>query len=204
MITELYAPFLLTATLIELTPGPNMAWLALTSASHGRRSGCAAVAGIALGLSVLAVVTAAGLAELAMRSVFVFGLLRYAGVAYLLWLAWKAWVGDNELSVNIAGQDALGAWFRDGLLLNIFNPKAAVFFITVLPVYISSEYRIAPQTALLSASYVAIATVVHLFVVALAGKAHRWLGAGNETFIIRRVFAASLAAVAVWFMIISA
>lgn len=204
MLTDLYAPFLLTTLLIELTPGPNMAWLALTSASHGRRSGFAAVAGIALGLALLAAASAVGLAELATRSPVVFGLLRYAGVAYLLWLAWKAWTGEDELSPDIANQDALGAWFRHGLLLNLLNPKAAVFFITVLPAYISAEVSIAPQTAVLSASYVAIATAIHLFIVAFAGHTHKWISAGNRSHVIRRVFAGLLAAIAIWFLISSA
>lgn len=204
MLTDLYAPFLLTTLLIELTPGPNMAWLALTSASHGRRSGFAAVAGIALGLALLAAASAVGLAELATRSLVVFGLLRYAGVAYLLWLAWKAWTGEDELSPDIANQDALGAWFRHGLLLNLLNPKAAVFFITVLPAYISAEVPIAPQTAILSASYVAIATAIHLIIVAFAGHAHKWISVGNRSHIIRRIFAGLLATTAAWFLISTA
>lgn len=201
MLTDLYAPFLLTTLLIELTPGPNMAWLALTSASHGRRSGFAAVAGIALGLALLATASAVGLAELASRSPFVFGLLRYAGAAYLLWLAWKAWTGEDELSPDITNQNALRAWFRHGLLLNLLNPKAAVFFITVLPAYISADAPVAPQTALLSASYVAIATAVHLMIVAFAGQAHGWISVGNRNHIIRRIFAGLLAAIAIWFLI---
>jgi len=204
MLTDLYAPFLLTTLLIELTPGPNMAWLALTSASHGKRSGFAAVAGIALGLALLAGASAVGLAELATRSPFVFGLLRYAGVAYLLWLSWKAWFGEDELSPDIANQDALGGWFRHGLLLNLLNPKAAVFFITVLPAYISAEAPVAPQTALLSASYVAIATAIHITIVALAGHAHGWISVGNRSHIIRRVFAGLLAAIAIWFLVSTA
>lgn len=195
---------MLTTLLIELTPGPNMAWLALTSASHGKRSGFAAVAGIALGLALLAGASAVGLAELATRSPFVFGLLRYAGVAYLLWLAWKAWAGDDELSPDIANQDALGAWLRHGLLLNLLNPKAAVFFITVLPAYILADAPVAPQTILLSASYVAVATAIHLFIVAFAGQAHGWISVGNRSNFIRRVFAGLLAAIAVWFLISTA
>lgn len=204
MLTEMFVPFLITALLIELTPGPNMAWLALTSASQGRRSGFAAVAGIALGLALLAAASAVGLAELATRSPFVFGLLRYAGVAYLLWLAWKAWVGEGELSPDIANQNALGAWFRHGLLLNLLNPKAAVFFITVLPAYISADAPIAPQTALLSASYVAIATFIHLIIVAFAGQAHGWISVGNRSQIVRRIFAVLLAVIAFWFLISTA
>lgn len=201
MLPDLYAPFLLTTLLIELTPGPNMAWLALTSASHGKRSGFAAVAGIALGLALLAAASAVGLAELATRSPLVFGLLRYAGVAYLLWLAWKAWTGEEELSPDIANQNAFGAWFRHGLLLNLLNPKAAVFFITVLPAYISADAPVAPQTALLSASYVVIATAIHLIIVAFAGQAHNWILVGNRSHVIRRVFAILLATIAIWFLI---
>lgn len=201
MLTDLYAPFLLTALLIELTPGPNMAWLALTGASHGRRAGFAAVAGIALGLALLAAGSAVGLAELASRSSFAFALLRYAGVAYLLWLAWKAWAGDDELSPHVADQDALRAWFRHGLFLNLLNPKAAVFFIAVLPAYISPDGPVAPQSAVLSASYVAIATAVHLIIVAFAGQAHEWISVGNRTHIVRRIFAVLLAAIACWFLV---
>lgn len=201
MLTDMYASFLLTTLLIELTPGPNMAWLALTSASHGKRSGFAAVAGIALGLALLAAASAAGLTELATRSPFVFGLLRYAGVAYLLWLACKAWIGEDEMSPDIVGQSALGAWFRHGLLLNLLNPKAAMFFITVLPAYISADLSVAPQTALLSASYVAIATAIHLLIVAFAGQAHDWISVGNRSRLMRRIFAMLLAAFAIWFVI---
>jgi len=201
MLTDLFIPFLVTTLLIELTPGPNMAWLALTSATQGKRSGFAAVAGIATGLAILAVASAVGLAELAARSPFAFGLLRYAGVAYLLWLAWQTWVGEKELATEQIDATALAAWFRHGLLLNLLNPKAAVFFITVLPAYIVTNAPIVPQTALLSASYVAIATTVHLVIVALASQAHGWMTVGNRRHKVRRIFAVLLAIVAIWFLV---
>jgi len=199
-MTHLFIPFFVTTVLIELTPGPNMAWLALTSASEGKRSGFAAVAGIALGLAILTAASAIGLAELATRSPEIFSLLRYAGVAYLLWLAWKTWAGEDEAISDVISKKALGAWFRHGLLLNLLNPKAAVFFITVLPAYISQSAPVAPQTALLSASYVAIATFVHLVIVALAAQAHGWISTGNRARIVRRVFAVLLALIAIWFL----
>lgn len=201
MLTDLYAPFLLTTLLIELTPGPNMAWLALTSASQGKRSGFAAVAGIASGLGVLAAASALGLTEIATRSPIIFALLRYAGVAYLLWLAWSAWMDEDKLSRNIANQNAFGAWFRHGLLLNLLNPKAAVFFIAVLPAYISTHSPVAPQLALLSGSYVAVATAIHLIIVLFAGQTHNWIMVGDRRRIISRIFAGLLAAIAIWFLI---
>jgi threonine/homoserine/homoserine lactone efflux protein len=204
VITELFIPFLVTTMLIELTPGPNMAWLALTSASEGKRSGFAAVAGIALGLAMLAAASAIGLAELATRSPTIFSLLRYAGVAYLFWLAWKTWAGKDEPVPENISKNALGAWFRHGLLLNLLNPKAAVFFLTVLPAYIMQSAPVAPQTALLSASYVAIATFVHLAIVALAAQAHGWISTGTRVRVVRRVFAVLLAIIAIWFLMSSA
>ena len=199
MLTDLFIPFLVTAILIELTPGPNMAWLALASATHGKRAGFAAVAGIAAGLFLLAVASAAGLAELAARSPLAFGLLRYAGVAYLLWLAWQTWVGDSKSTSEDVEHMAAGQWSRHGLLLNLLNPKAAVFFAAVLPGYIHAEAFVARQTMLLSGSYVIIATLVHLTIVMLAAQAHGWLQSGRRAAFIRRVFAGLLAIVALWF-----
>ena len=204
MITALFLPFLITTMLIELTPGPNMAWLALTSATQGKRSGFAAVAGIATGLAILALASAMGLAALAARAPFAFSLLRYAGVAYLLWLAWQTWVGEKEAATGEIDAKAMAAWFRHGLLLNLLNPKAAVFFVTVLPAYIARNAPMVPQTMLLSANYVAIATAVHLVIVALAAQAHGWMTVGNRRNQVRRIFAVLLAMVAIWFLVSTA
>ena len=201
MITALFLPFLITTMLIELTPGPNMAWLALTSATQGKRSGFAAVAGIATGLAILALASAMGLAALAARAPFAFSLLRYADVAYLLWLAWQTWVGEKEAATGEIDAKAMAAWFRHGLLLNLLNPKAAVFFVTVLPAYIARNAPMVPQTMLLSANYVAIATAVHLVIVALAAQAHGWMTVGNRRNQVRRTFAGLLAMVAIWFLV---
>lgn len=205
MFSPLFPAFLLTALLIELTPGPNMAWLALTSAGEGRRAGLAAVTGISLGLAVLGLAAALGLAELASASPLIFGLLRYAGVAYLLWLAWQAWNGEGEVSPGTAkDKTQFSAWFRHGLLLNLLNPKAAVFFIAVLPAYIAADAPVMPQTLALSISYVAIATVIHVSIVLLAAKAHNGLAGGPRQRIVRRCFAVLLAAIAIWFLVSTA
>ncbi|MGB5078660.1 MAG: LysE family translocator [Sphingorhabdus sp.] len=200
MLTSLFVPFLVTAILIELTPGPNMAWLALISASKGKRAGFAAVSGIALGLGCLGAASAFGLAELSRRSPFTFELLRYAGVGYLFWLAWKAWDDDEGVSPETARYSYPTAWFRQGLLLNIFNPKAAVFFVVVLPAYIKADEPVGAQTFVLSATYVIVATTVHAALVLLAGQAHNWIARGHRQRNIRRLFAVLLAAIAVWFL----
>ena len=203
MFTSNFLPFLLTAILIELTPGPNMAWIALTGASVGKRAALAATAGIALGLAIVGAAAAFGLAELAKASPHLFALLRYAGAAYLLWLAWKAWEGKSDVSPEHAHNGNV-RWFRHGLLLNLLNPKAALFFVAILPSYVDSAAPIMPQTLLLSATYVAVATLVHLLLALLAGRAHEWFERGQNAVLVRKSCALLIAAVAIWFLISTA
>src|SRR3954447_6250557 len=80
--------FALTCAIVEITPGPNMAWLAALSLSRGWRIGLAAVAGVALGLSAYGIAAALGVAAVIENSAFLYEALRWGGVAYLLWLAW--------------------------------------------------------------------------------------------------------------------
>lgn len=199
MLTDHFLPFLLTAILIELTPGPNMAWLALTGASVGKRAALSATVGIALGLAIVAAVSALGLAKLAQTSPQLFALLRYAGAAYLLWLAWQAWHGKGDVSPEHA-HDGNARWFRHGLFLNLLNPKAALFFVAILPGYVESSAPVMPQTLLLSATYVAVATLVHLVLALLSSQAHNWFARSDNAVLMRRVCAMLIAAVAFWFL----
>jgi threonine/homoserine/homoserine lactone efflux protein len=87
---SLLLAFALTALIIEITPGPNMTYLAALSLSSGARTGFAAVAGIALGLMTYGLIAAFGLTTIIDDSPFLYGLLRWGGVLFLLWLAWEA------------------------------------------------------------------------------------------------------------------
>ena len=95
-MSESFAEFLIAAIVMELTPGPNMAWLALLSAREGRRAGFVAVAGIALGLSLLAIAASAGFAALIDTYPLLYEAIRWAGVLFLLYLAFEAWRGEGQ------------------------------------------------------------------------------------------------------------
>ena len=84
IITDLTLPFLYIALLIELTPGPNMTWLALLSLQHGRGAGLAALAGVATGLAILAVVALFALTQASGIAPQWLWVLKYVGIAYLL------------------------------------------------------------------------------------------------------------------------
>lgn len=193
--------FLLTALLIELTPGPNMAYLALVSAVQGRRAGLAATLGVALGLSIIGLAAALGLAALINASPTAFAFLRWGGAAYLGWLAIEAWWGAREVSperANLDGDEV--KHFRRGLIVNLLNPKAGLFFVAVLPGFVAPSDNLVAQTVLLTALYVAVATAVHLSIVVLAGSVNAWFERPERQAIARRVFAILLAGVALYFL----
>lgn len=192
------AAFALISLVIELTPGPNMAYLALIAATDGRKPGYAAVAGVAAGLTVVGVAAALGLAALIEASAIIYQALRWAGVAYLLWLAWEGWRGAVEASEHAKIGSTLLQFFQRGLITNLLNPKAAVFYVAVLPTFLTPAPSMA-EILTLTAIYVGVATFVHAGLVTAAGAARRWLYAadGRET-AVRRMFAVALVAVAGW------
>ena len=196
------AAFALTSLIIELTPGPNMAYLAALSLSRGTRAGIAAVAGIMLGLAIVGLAAAFGVATLIQQSTVLYETMRWAGVAYLLWLAWEGWAGEREGSSDAAAASADTPWFafRRGLITNLLNPKAGVFYVATLPRFVDAAAgELTQQTIALSAIYVSIATLVHLAIVLLAGRLFALLETPDSRRTTRRVLSLALVAIAVWF-----
>ena len=194
---ELLLSFAVASLLIELTPGPNMAYLAILSVEHGRRAGLAAVAGIATGLLVIGIAAALGLAALIDTVPLAYEVLRWAGVAYLFWLAWEGWRG-SETSAADASAAWAGRYFGRGFITNLLNPKAFLFYVAVLPRFVDASLPVTRQTVVLSIVYVAVATVVHAGIALLAGTARRLPAVTDHEVMIRRFLAAALAGVAVW------
>lgn len=193
--------FALTCVIIEITPGPNMTYLAALSLSNGMRTGFAAVAGIALGLMTYGITAALGLAALIDNSPLLYGLLRWTGVAYLLWLAWESWASERETSPD-ATDGGGRPWpaFRRGLITNLLNPKAAVFYVAVLPEFVRADGGpLVAQTLLLSIVYVAVATAVHSGIVVLAGTLQTTVATTGRRRAIRRALALALVGIAIWF-----
>lgn len=194
------AGFALTCLAIEITPGPNMAYLAIVSLDQGRRSGFAVVAGVALGLALIGAAAAAGLAAFLSGSPMLYEALRWGGVAYLCYLAWEGWRDAGESSpARMETDGTLGTYFRRGLIVNLLNPKAAVFYVTVLPSFMAETAPATPQAALLTAMYVAIATGIHLAIVMAGAGLRPILTDPQRNRLVRRVLSLALLAVAAWF-----
>jgi threonine/homoserine/homoserine lactone efflux protein len=186
--------FAIAAILAEITPGPNMGYLAALSIAQGRRAGLAAVAGVALGLALLGFGVAIG-AEILMQILPSAGpLLRWGGVAYLFWLAIDTWRGEQVMK-----EGAFVPSFRRGLIVNLLNPKAAVFYLAVLPLFAGEPVGALGPLLWLTALNVVIATTIHTLVVLGASSFRGGLMNENRAVIIRRGAAIMLGLVALWF-----
>lgn len=191
--------YLVTVLVIELTPGPNMGYLAIVAARQGRRAGLAGVAGAAVALSVYVLAAAEGLAKLVLSLPSAYAVLRWLGVGYLLWLAVETWRdGASPPPPASVLADAPGRAFRRSLVSNLLNIKAALLYVVVLPSFLRPGREIAPQVLMLGAIHVALSTAVHTGVVFGAA----WLsGRGSEqprSSAVDRAFALALCATAVW------
>lgn len=193
--------FALASLIIEAIPGPNQTYLAALTLQHGLRAGLSAVAGIALGLSIYGLAATLGVATLIEQSPLLYGVLRWTGVVYFLWLAWENWRGEEGDTAEAAKQgEAERTAFRRGLITNLLNPKAAIFYVAVLPGFIvNGAGHVLWQTFLLSTVFVTVATFTHLVVVFAASRLQGYLTDPEWRQPVRRGLALLLAGVAVWF-----
>jgi threonine/homoserine/homoserine lactone efflux protein len=131
--------FLTAALLLNLTPGNDMMFVLGQSIKGGPKRGIAASFGIATGSLIHLGLVALGLAVVLKENPMLFEAIRWAGVAYLLWIAWKTLRSKSnvQLAVDVKGT-ALRAW-RDGTLVNLLNPKVIVFMFAFLPPFVRPE-----------------------------------------------------------------
>jgi threonine/homoserine/homoserine lactone efflux protein len=120
-------------------PGPNTIYISTRSLAHGTRAGVVSVLGVETGTAVYAAATALGLSALIAASPTAFTVIRYLGAAYLVHLAVRELTrrrnGADEPGQGAPGR--LGRVYRDGLLMNLLNPKVALFFLAFLPQFLT-------------------------------------------------------------------
>lgn len=121
-----------------LTPGPNMAYLISRSICQGRMAGLVSLAGVGTGFLVFLVATMLGLTAVLAALPLAFDLIRWAGAAYLAWLAWNALRpgGHSPFQVRDLPPDSPRRLYMMGLVTNLLNPKAAMLYLSLLPQFI--------------------------------------------------------------------
>jgi len=165
--------FSAAALALTVTPGPDMLLIASSSVSQGKRAGFATLSGIIAGTYCHALAAALGLSQLLLRLPFAFNLLRFAGVAYLFYLAWKTFRSKAAVfcpNVSMPKISARQAFLR-GLLTNLFNPKMMLFVLALFPQFVRPEAgAVAMQIMLLATVLNLIGLLVNGVVIFAAGK----------------------------------
>jgi len=154
------AVFVTAALGLLVLPGPAVLYIVTRSAAQGRRAGLASVLGIELGSLCHAVAAAFGLSAILVASALAFSVVKYAGAAYLIYLGIRALLGRHDASTeDDAPPRSFSELFRKGLLVNLLNPKTALFFYAFLPQFVD-PHRGPPivQTLILGGIFVLMAT----------------------------------------------
>jgi threonine/homoserine/homoserine lactone efflux protein len=174
----LLAPFLVAALALNLTPGADMTYVLARSVSQGRGAGVLSAFGIATGSVVHTVAAAVGLSAILLHSQTAFLVIKYAGAAYLLYLAFRAlWDGRTAATGGKARPPApLTRVYLDGVVINVMNPKVALFILAFLPQFVDpAKGHVAAQIVLLGTFFNIGGTVVNCAVAWASSAASRKL-----------------------------
>jgi threonine/homoserine/homoserine lactone efflux protein len=122
-----------------LIPGPAVLYIVTQSADQGRSAGLASVAGIHIGTFVHIVAAAVGLSALILASAVAFSVVKFAGAAYLIYLGVRKLLERGSASEAEPRQAPLRRVFAQGAIVNVLNPKTALFFLAFLPQFVDTE-----------------------------------------------------------------
>lgn len=194
--------FLLTALIVCLAPGIGVIYSIATSLGGGLRAGLWAAVGCTLATCVHLAAALAGLAAVLHTSALLFQAVKFAGVAYLLWMAWTTLQGSGALQVRpdtAARHRGAGRIVWRGIMLNLLNPKLPMFFVAFLPQFLPADAA-NPTLALihLGLGFVAMTALVMTGYALAAGTLRaRLVESARAMAWMRRAFAASFAALGV-------
>jgi threonine/homoserine/homoserine lactone efflux protein len=170
------ALFAAACLVLTATPGPDMLLIASRSVSQGKAAGFATLAGIQVGTYCHAAAAALGLSQLFVVVPIAYDVVRYAGVAYLLYLAWQTFRSTGTAFAPTAGlrRYPIAVVFRQGLLTNLLNPKMALFVLALFPQFVNpGAGSVAVQIMLLATLLNLIGIVVNGAVILTASRLGR-------------------------------
>jgi threonine/homoserine/homoserine lactone efflux protein len=175
--TATFAVFAVAAVTLLLIPGPAVLYVVSRSVDQGRAAGFASVAGIHVGSLLHVAAAALGLSALLVSSALAFDAVRYLGAAYLVWLGLQRLLARDEAAGPTRhARDRLGRIFAQGVVVNVLNPKTALFFFAFLPQFVDASAGAVPlQVVVLGATFTGIGLVTDGAYALLAATGAGWL-----------------------------
>lgn len=169
--------FVAAALVVLLIPGPGVMYVVARSVGQGHRAGIASALGLSAGTLVHAAAATAGLSAIVLASATAFGIVKLLGAGYLIYLGITTIMTSRPSASTEADTPVpLPRLFTDGVIVSVFNPKIAVFFLAFLPQFVDPNAGPVPQQVmLLGLMYAALALVTDSGYALLAGTLRRWL-----------------------------
>lgn len=173
MDLSLWMTFVGATLLLLIIPGPTVVLVLTYALTQGRRVAVASAAGVALGDFIAMTASLVGLGALVLASSTLFAALKWVGAAYLVWMGIgmiRSAGSAKAIQIEDAPQLSAGAVFRNAAVVTALNPKGIVFFIAFVPQFIRTDAALAPQFAILIATFVSLATINVLVYALLADR----------------------------------
>lgn len=169
--------FIVAALVVLLVPGPGVLYVVARSAGQGYRAGLASVLGLSAGALVHVVAATVGLSTVLLTSAAAFGIVKALGAGYLIYLGIRTlFSAGPAVSMEVPAPLSLNRVLADGVVVSIFNPKIALFFLAFLPQFVEPGLGAVPrQIFLLGLIYVGLALVTDSAYALLAGSLRQWL-----------------------------
>lgn len=173
---EMLLAFIGATIVLGLIPGPNVALNVANSVTYGPRYGFLTVAGTSAAMIPQLALTCIGMAAALRFLSDVFEILRWAGVAYLVYIGWRQWVAPVvDLTAIHAQPKSVKAIFWRGFLVSLTNPKTLLFYGAFFPQFVDVQEPLLPQMVVLSAIFLVVITMIDCTWSLLAGTARRFL-----------------------------
>lgn len=179
------------ATATVFSPGPGVLMTLSNALRYGLRGTIGGIFGIAFGALVVAAISATSVGIVLATSAFAFTIMKFIGAAYLIYLGIRLWRAE-PFNLAAPGADAapgagFGRRFAEGLSLQLTNPKAIFFFLSVFPQFIQPELSYAGQFTLLVLTYSALVVVIHCLYALSARHARGWLTSARGGRLLNRI-----------------
>jgi threonine/homoserine/homoserine lactone efflux protein len=171
------ALFAVAALALLLVPGPAVLYIVAQSAEHGRRAGLVSVAGVHVGTLVHVGAAAVGVSALIASSAVAFTVVKYAGAAYLIYLGVRRLLTSEPSDVPVPRAQPLRRLFAQGAIVNVLNPKTALFFLAFLPQFVDPDAKVWTQILVFGLTFVLLGFASDGLYALAAGTFARWLRA---------------------------
>jgi threonine/homoserine/homoserine lactone efflux protein len=163
--------------LLAITPGPDLLYIATRSLTQGKRAGVVSAMGVHTGVLVHTLAAALGLSALVATSALAFSIVKYLGAAYLVYLGIRTLLSKEEtLKIEMGERKNLSSIYYQGIITNVLNPKAILFFLAFLPQFVHPEKGSVPlQILFLGMWFIVVNFPVDAGVGLLGGTIGKWL-----------------------------